>query len=340
MTFSTQEADNEYETKFVTPLRLVLGGNNAAAGEVYKKLGQFWADTRVSLEGLPHENAHTPEPDSSLACDLKEAVLRTLEDEWRALSPKINSADGKTSHMLYRRVTAVESAYQASFKLRLAHAAEANEPTPISISTPEPKRDNENGDDLIDTMVSRMQSVMQESGNGCGPAPSAGGRTQAPETKEESRQGGVVPPQLQRGCKWILEVGVPPLRVAERFAPKLATNILSQSATFTVYVEKSTLKGSQMREALTLARMLDLATEEYGPKYLLSNAAEVGLRRLVSIMIAAKMGDFTLAQVLEEIPTDTAFSVVPEEVLTSMYQRIKLEGRLASRVSGLSQRDP
>ena len=57
-----------------------------------------------------------------------------------------------------------------------------------------------------------------------------------------------------------------------------------------------------MREVLTIARALDLATHSFGAKYLMSEPAEVQLRRLYSVCLAAKLGSYNLSQHLEELP--------------------------------------
>ena len=120
------------------------------------------------------------------------------------------------------------------------------------------------------------------------------------------------------------------------YSAALACNILKSSHTFTDYAEKSTLKGGQLREAMTLARILDLGTEQGGPSFLLSDAAEVGLRRFVALMLASKQGNFTVAQELEEIPSDSALDVLPESVMGKMYQKLKLRARLADPQLGPS----
>ena len=67
-----------------------------------------------------------------------------------------------------------------------------------------------------------------------------------------------------------------------------------------------------------------MGTEQYGPSFLLSDAAEVGLRRFVALMLASKQGNFTVAQELEELPTDSALDVLPESVMGKMYQRFNV----------------
>ena len=120
------------------------------------------------------------------------------------------------------------------------------------------------------------------------------------------------------------------------YSAALACNILKSSHTFTDYAEKSAVKGGQLHEAKTLSRILDMGTEQYGPSFLLSDAAEVGLRRFVALMLASKQGNFTVAQELEEIPSDSALDVLPESVMGKMYQKLKLRARLADPQLGPS----
>ena len=51
-------------------------------------------------------------------------------------------------------------------------------------------------------------------------------------------------------------------------------------------------------------------------------------------MLACKQGNFTLAQELEELPTDSALSVLPETVMGKMYQKLKLRSRLGVDAQG------
>ena len=62
--------------------------------------------------------------------------------------------------------------------------------------------------------------------------------------------------------------------------------------------------------------------------YLISKPAEVQLRRLLSVALAAKLGSFKLSQFLEEVPGDSALAEIPDSVLKMLSERLKLEMKL------------
>ena len=81
----------------------------------------------------------------------------------------------------------------------------------------------------------------------------------------------------------LVSVGCPPLRVEKRYGATLALHLLQTKDTFTSWAESRGLSGAPLREVLTIARALDLATHSFGAKYLMSEPAEVQLRRLYSV---------------------------------------------------------
>ena len=84
-----------------------------------------------------------------------------------------------------------------------------------------------------------------------------------------------------------------------------------------------------LREAQTIGRALDLSVHQLGPGYLGTDGAEVLLRRLLCLVTAAKHGgSFKIAKAFEELPADDAISEIPDEMLTEVYKRIKLEEKL------------
>ena len=107
--------------------------------------------------------------------------------------------------------------------------------------------------------------------------------------------------------------------------------MLKTKDTFTAWVESKQLQGAQLREALSIARALDLATHWYGAEYLVTDSAEVQLRRLLSVALAAKLGNYKLSQFLEEVPGDSALAELPDDVLRSLSQRLKFEMKLEPR---------
>ena len=125
-------------------------------------------------------------------------------------------------------------------------------------------------------------------------------------------------------------VGAPPLRV-NSMGQSLLTNVLrcSDSGTLTGWVEKQRkLSGHALREALTIGRAMDLAVLEMGPGYLATSAAEVQVRRLLSLAIHGKTGSWRLAPVLEEVPTDSMIPELPEAMIAQMGMQLKAYAKI------------
>ena len=117
----------------------------------------------------------------------------------------------------------------------------------------------------------------------------------------------------------------------DRKGQSLLTNVLSNSDSGTVpgWVDKQKkLSGHSLREAQTIARSVDLAVLEMGPGYLATSAAEVQVRRLLSLAIHAKSGTWRLAPVLEEVPTDVMVAELPETMVQAMGLQLKAWDRL------------
>ena len=143
-----------------------------------------------------------------------------------------------------------------------------------------------------------------------------------------------VPPELVQKCHRLVAVGVPPLR-KKRQGPVLANMMLGTKNTFTEWVDmyehKLKMTGHLLREAQTIGRALDLDVHQLGPGYLGTDGAEILLRRLLCLVTAAKHGgNFKIASKFEELPADDAISEIPEDLLTEVYTRIKLEDKLES----------
>ena len=96
-----------------------------------------------------------------------------------------------------------------------------------------------------------------------------------------------------------------------------------------MYEQKLKMTGHLLREAQTIGRTLDLSVNQLGPGYLGTDGAEILLRRLLSLVTAAKHGgSFKIAKAFAELPADDAISEIPDEMLTEVYKRIKLEEKL------------
>ena len=170
--------------------------------------------------------------------------------------------------------------------------------------------------DLVDVLLSRLRG-------GPGNSELPGNGTGAVESRATT-----VPTSLTRATKRLVEVGTTPLRVPERWGATFATSMLQASPTFAEYVERKALSGAHGREAATLARALDLGTVEFGPKFLMSTPAEVMVRRLMAVILGAKMGTFVMAGHLEELPGENALAELPDAVLHTLSMRMKLESKV------------
>ena len=143
-----------------------------------------------------------------------------------------------------------------------------------------------------------------------------------------------VSPALAQAAKRLVSVGCPPLRVEKRYGGLLALHLLQSKDTFTAYAESKGLSGSALREAMTIARALDLATQHFGAQYLTSEPAEVQLRRLYSVILASKLGSFKLSQHLEELPGEGALAELPQSIVREMSEALKLELKIEQLVAG------
>jgi len=151
--------------------------------------------------------------------------------------------------------------------------------------------------------------------------------TQGNDLAAPAQRAAAVPPTLARAATRLTSIGCPPLRV-DPIAGTLATHILQSKPTFTDWVESKNLTGASLREGMTDARALDLATQQFGPVFLISNPAEVLLRRLLSVVLASKMGNWKLSTFLEEIPGEGALAELPDSILKGLSERLKLEMKL------------
>ena len=139
---------------------------------------------------------------------------------------------------------------------------------------------------------------------------------------------------MARAAERLVSVGCPPLRVEKRYGATLALHLLQTKDTFTSWAESRGLSGAPLREVLTIARALDLATHSFGAKYLTSEPAEVQLCHLYSVCLAAKLGSYKLSQHLEELPGEGALAELPASILREMSEALKLELKIEQLVKG------
>ena len=98
------------------------------------------------------------------------------------------------------------------------------------------------------------------------------------------------------------------------------------------------MSGHNNREARTLARALELGVFEFGATYFGSKSAEVQLRRLLAIMVAAASGStaeaWRGASQLENLPGDGIGANLPAVVQKSLRESLKLEYQLEALLAG------
>ena len=104
------------------------------------------------------------------------------------------------------------------------------------------------------------------------------------------------------------------------------------------WVAQLNLTGHNNREARTLARALELGVSEFGAAYFGSKSAEVQLRRLLAIMVAAASGStaeaWRGASQLEDVPGDGIGAHLPAVVQKSLRESLKLEYQLEGLLAG------
>ncbi len=290
------------------------------------------------LARLPEGEKHLVAEDSSLQADVHDAVIAGLSALFNELQPKVNRPGG-TPFALRNRTSSIRDAREAHLRGAAANRAAASgfqglpvmhQMSPGTVMdaavgdgyhTP---RDPQQEPDFVDVLMQRlsadgMASQVQ--------VPVAATAQTGNASATAGERATAVSPNLARAAVRLTSVGCPPLRV-DRIGGMLAAHILQSKPTFTDWVESKTLTGAPLREATTDARALDLATQEFGAVFLVSTPAEVLLRRLVSVVLATKLGNYKLSTFLEEIPGESALAELPDSILKGLSERLKLEMKL------------
>ena len=83
-------------------------------------------------------------------------------------------------------------------------------------------------------------------------------------------------------------------------------------------------------EGLTEARALERGVADYGVGFLASSSAEILLRRILALAIHSGTGSWQIAEKIEEFPTESAFSCVPESLLKEIMEQVKNELKVAA----------
>ncbi len=340
--FTSARANEEFELKFTEPSRLLLSGENASASHVYQTMGRYWGAAQRAIAELSGEDAPQIEGET-LADDVKMAVKTKVEQLWNDVQPQVTTAEG--TRKLRRGITSIEKAFEQSVTNAQAQAAMAAaadrtaavgwmglpEVHPMTPGAPGPE---ENGG-LVQTLMARMAAT-ENSANL--PANAEKGTQQKPQgngtgTGVAPTPAAPVPPGLVYAAQRLLNPGPPGLRV-DPLAGELAMHLLQEKWTFTHWAEAQGLSGAHRREAMTIARALELGVRDYGVGFLVSRSSEVLLRRLLSLALAAASGSHRLSSHLEELPGDGALAALPDSLMRSLSERLKMEMKLEQLSKG------
>ena len=164
------------------------------------------------------------------------------------------------------------------------------------------------------------------------------GERQSGKDTDTPERAPAVSDKLQHAAARLLVPGPPPLRQEERWGPMIALHILQEKSSITDWVDHQKLSGHNDREARTIARAVELGVNEMGAGFLASKSAEVMLRRLLAITIAARSGStaeaWRAASMLEDLPSDGLGGMLPSSVNKSLREQLKLELQLETMLAG------
>ena len=350
--FTSSQAKAVFDESFAVPARAVLAGADSAksAAAVYNDLGKLWASTRRLLESMTGEHAHKPAEDRSIADDVADAVADKLDALHAEIQPKAAGASGV---LRKRWGSSVRSAMETSYKMiRAGEAADksafevhSNPPRlPVPINTPakpvpevaEPPAAGGVGPATtmadIPLVGQLLRHRMAMTGGATGQAADAGGVVQGSgNVAAPGPAAGPVSPSLAQAAGHILNPGPPPLRVDQTHG-EIFQHMCCEALTLTRWVDAQGLKGDQgAREAQTIARAVELATAEFGLTYLTSKAGEVQARRLIALVLHAKIGNWDFAELVEELPGSHATSCMPRSLLRSMQEEWKVISKIPKK---------
>ena len=331
---SSEAAQALFESGYATPASAVVAASSTAASSdhIYAELGKLWAQTRRGLEALPPAQAHVPGQGRTTDEDLEDCVLEVNASIWANADPKPKI--GSTQVQVYNRASSIRAKMLTAAKAheaqraadRAALEAHAHPPSiPLTPAKEEPvqPRAAEQSGGLVATILANIQGSENDK------------PTVAPDVRPKSGNGsgGVqpsqVPPSLQNAAARLTTVGVTPLRKAA-IGSMLATGFLQEHDTLTQWVRAQGLTGHSKREALTEARALELGVADYGVEFLTRPSAEVLLRRILALAIHSGTGSWQIAEKIEELPTESPFSVVPESLLKEIMEQVKNELKVAA----------
>ena len=134
-------------------------------------------------------------------------------------------------------------------------------------------------------------------------------------------------PLHNTGARFLEGIGATPLRVSKRYANSILWRAFASHMSVTDFVRMKPggwkAKRNE-REALTIARMLDLLVTEVGVQFLECSAGmEVILRRLMSVYMSDTDGNWVLGAQLEELPSDLT-APLHEVIVSDLTTSVKL----------------
>ena len=322
--FSTEEADTAFMNLFLIAATPTLESRTYdTANTLWSHLGEAWHEAEQGMAAMTAaQGAHEPREGSSLEADLKFAVEDSLKLLWDTLKPKLR----------VRRVPlnmpAIEAAYS---KFATVAAVQAMKGQRAAGSEERAGADEIPMGSFLDKITARMNGT-QNGDEATGGEPQPGKGSGTPERAP------AVSDKLKHAAARLLVPGPPPLRQDERWGPSIALHMLQEKSSLTDWVDHLKLTGHNDREARTIARALELGVNEYGAGYLASKPAEVSLRRLLAICIAAKGGStaqaWRAASLLEDLPGDGLLAVLPAAVHKKLREELKQDLHLEHMLSG------
>ena len=322
--FSTDEADECFINEFVLASGVVLEGDVSKASELYESVGMYWALAEKKSSALTGPAAHEPSDDSSLVEDVRFAVEHTLKQLWAEHTPKV-----KGKNLSARRVPLKMPAIVAAYSKQVLKIDVAAKKEQAGES---PGMEGTTGGSFLVKLAARLSSQETQVPEAEKPPTGSGKGQGLPQRAPE------VSSLLQHAAARLMNPGPPPLRQAERWGAMIAQHILQEKSSITDWVDRENPTGHNGREARTIARAVELGVSEYGAGYLASKSAEVQLRRLLAICVAAKSGStakaWRAASLLEELPSDGIGGILPSVVNKALREQLKLELQIESMLEG------
>ena len=348
--FSTETADTAFLNNFVIAASAALeSGEYEKANALYTDLGEAWYEGERALAALAGtEGAHEPPEGSSLEADFKFAVTHSLGLMWEVIKPKLRV------RLIPLNMEAIEKAYTKAATVAAARAAAVHpaqrqqgpdqHPLQELMGSAEPGGETEQSlGSFLDKITARMNSQRNAFHQPERLAPiheeaAESGERQPGNGNDTPKRAPAVSDKLKHAAARLLVPGPPPLRQDERWGPMIALHILQEKSSITDWVDHQKLSGHNDREARTIARAMEVGVNEMGAGFLASKSAEVLLRRLLAITIAARSGStaeaWRAASMLEDLPSDGLGGMLPAVVNKSLREQLKLELQLESMLAG------